>query len=125
LAAAKYGLFRGNILKRLFTLAAGAALAFASSAAMATPVELPWAKVTYIAGGWTAAHVRVQTTATFSNPATCAMTDGYVVEASLPGAQLFASMLLTAFSTGREVQLVVDGCVLERPRVIGVTLRTS
>ncbi|KRA61840.1 hypothetical protein ASD79_06955 [Caulobacter sp. Root655] len=112
-------------MKRFLALAGGAALALASSAAIATPVELPWARVTYISGGWTAPHVRVQTTAAFSNPAACSMTDGYIVEASLQGAQLFSSMLLTAFSTGREVQLVVDGCILERPRVIGVTLRTS
>ncbi|SFJ52448.1 hypothetical protein SAMN02799626_01981 [Caulobacter sp. UNC279MFTsu5.1] len=92
---------------------------------MAAPVETPWARVNYIAGGWTAAHVRVQTTATFSNPESCSNSDGYVVDASLPGAQLFASMLLTAFSTNREVKLVLDGCALERPRVISVTLRGS
>jgi len=90
---------------------------------MATPVETQWARVNYIAAGWTAAHVRVQTSATFYNPESCPATDGYMVEASLPGAQLFASMLLTAFSTNREVKLVLDGCVLERPRIIGVTLR--
>jgi len=101
------------------------AFVLTSSGAMATPVETPWARVNYIAGGWTAAHVRVQTTATFSNPESCPRSDGYIVDAGLPGAQLFASMLLTAFSTNREVQLVLDGCVLERPRIIGVTLRGS
>lgn len=103
----------------------GMAAALVSGAAMAAATETPWAKVNYIAGGWTAAHVRVQTTAGFFNPEGCSMTDGYVVDAALPGAQLFASMLLTGFSTGQDVKLVVDGCVLERPRVISVTLRRA
>ncbi|MGR4866954.1 hypothetical protein [Caulobacter sp. LARHSG274] len=92
---------------------------------MATPLEAPWVKVNYISGGWVAAHLRVQTAAAFYNPEACPVTDGYMVEASLPGAQLFSSMLLTAFSTNLEVKLVVDGCVLDRPRIIGVTLRES
>jgi hypothetical protein len=112
-------------MRRVLCVAVGAAFALMSGAAMATPLETPWARVNYIAGGWVGAHVRVQTTAAFYNPEACSMTDGYVVEASLPGAQLFASMLLTAFSTNREVKLVVDGCVLERPRIISVTLRGS
>ena len=113
-----------NVKPRLWAATSMASLLM-SSAATATPVEAPWARVNYIAGGWTAAHVRVQTTTTFYNPESCPRSDGYIVDAGLPGAQLFASMLLTAFSTSREVQLVLDGCVLERPRIIGVTLRGS
>lgn len=106
-------------------VALGVAAALVSGTAMAAPAETPWGKVNYIAGGWTAANVRVQTTASFYNPEVCSMTDGYVIDAALPGAQLFSSMLLTAFSTGQDVKLVVDGCVLERPRVISVTLRRA
>lgn len=112
-------------MKRVLFATACAAFALMSGAAMATPLETPWAKINYIAGGWVGAHVRIQTTAAFYNPEACPMTDGYIVEASLPGAQLFASMLLTAFSTNREVRLVVDGCILERPRIISVALRGS
>ncbi|MBO9706981.1 MAG: hypothetical protein J7521_02110 [Caulobacter sp.] len=91
---------------------------------MATPVALAFGKVTALFGGWTEPYLRVQTDAPVPNPAICPLSDGYIVEATLPAAQLFHSMLLTAFASGRPVQLTVDGCFLDRPRVIGVVVTT-
>jgi hypothetical protein len=48
------------------------------------------------------------------------MTDGYIVDSTLPGAQLLQSILITAYSSNQDVMLVIDGCVQSRPAVIGV-----
>lgn len=105
------------------------ALAFAScmisSAVGATPIEVPWAKLTFLGGGWTSSTLRVKTNGAFSNPAACPMTDGYIVDSALPGAQLLQSILLTAYSTNQDVMLVIDGCVLSRPAIIGVYVQRS
>lgn len=99
------------------------AMSLTSSGAQATPFESPWVRVDTIIGGWTSAGLRVQTTGAFFNPAACATPDGYFVDPTLPAAQLFWSMLLTAQATNVEVQLTVDGCIYSRPNVIGVALR--
>ncbi|SFI94372.1 hypothetical protein [Caulobacter sp. UNC279MFTsu5.1] len=103
----------------------GLAFSLVAGAATATPVEVPWAKLTFLGGGWTTTTLRVQTSGAFSNPAACAMTDGYIVDSTLPGAQLLDSILLTAYSTNQDVMLVIDGCVQSRPAVIGVYIRRS
>lgn len=109
----------------IFLRCALASLCLAASTvtAAANPVHLGWANVTLLAGGWHDPHMRVTTTGAFQNPAQCPVTDGYIVEAALPGAALLQSMLLTAFSTGAEVLLLVDGCALDRPRIISVDIR--
>lgn len=86
----------------------------------ASPVHLGWANVTMLAGGWWNPNMRVTTSGAFQNPAGCAISDGYIIEATLPGAALLQSMLLTACATGAEVLLTVDGCVLDRPRSLAL-----
>lgn len=107
-------------MKPVLFAALGLAFSMASSVVGATPVEVPWAKLTFLGGGWTSSTLRVKTTGTFSNPAACPMTDGYIVDSTLPGAQLLQSILITAYSTNQDVMLVIDGCVQSRPAVIGV-----
>lgn len=100
-------------------------LACAPSAAQATPVETPAGYVTYMSGGWTTASSRVQTSFTFTNPESCSATDGYNVDAADSGHDLFSSMLLSAFMGHVKVTLIIDGCTLNRPHIIGVNLMTQ
>ena len=100
-----------------------AALSLSAGTAGAAPAETPWVRVSALIGGWTSAGLRVQTTGQFSNPAGCAIADGYFIDPTLSGAQLFWSLLITAQATNVEVQLTVDGCLYSRPNVIGVALR--
>lgn len=115
----------GTLGASLKAVIIGAAMALVAGASIAAPVDSDWAKVTVVSGGWTAATIRLQTNGAFFNPNACLMTDGYVIEASLPGAQLFASMVLTGLSTLQDIKLTIDGCALDRPRVVGVVLRRS
>lgn len=112
-----------SLMKAIYGFAACALTALSSNAASAAPVEGPWGHVIVMNGGWTSAHLRVQLDVPFYNPTSCSMTDGYIVEATLPGAQLFQSMLITAFASGDEVSLTLDGCAYERPRVVAVAVR--
>ena len=112
-------------MKPTLSAVLGLAFSLVAGVATATPVEVPWAKLTFLGGGWTTTTLRVQTNGAFSNPAACPLTDGYIVDSTLPGAQLLDSILLTAYSTNQDVMLVIDGCVLSRPAVIGVYIRRS
>ncbi|MBO9709510.1 MAG: hypothetical protein J7521_14990 [Caulobacter sp.] len=90
--------------------------------ANAAPAELPPGHLTFLGGGWTQPLVRVQMDIPFQNPHSCATTDGYIVDSTLPALQLLTSILLTAYASHQQVRLVVDGCVLGRPNVIGAYL---
>jgi len=67
--------------------------------------------------------LRVIVNVPVQNPDQCALADGYIVEAGLPGAQPLQSMLITAYATGADVLFTIDGCVLDRSKVIGVDIR--
>lgn len=82
-------------------------------------------KITLLAGGWTNADLRIQLNTTFYNPDNCSYTDGYVVANTTPGYQLLDSILITAYSRGDSVNLVVQGCYVERPNIIGVTVQPA
>lgn len=89
----------------------------------AAPTQSGWSSVTSLSGGWVGAHLRVVLSGDFHNPSACPYTDGYIVDASLPGAQLLQAILITAYASGDHVQVVVDGCAQGRPSVIGVDVR--
>lgn len=114
---------RRGLMRTSLATALAAALSLSAGGAWATPAQSPWVRVDTIIGGWTSAGLRVQTTGVFFNPAACPIPDGYFIDPTLPGAELFWSMLLTAQATNVEVQLTVDGCIYSRPNVIGVALR--
>ena len=88
--------------------------------AQATPNNIPEGYITWMSGGWVGAHLRVRTDAAFANPDNCTYTDGYVTEPADSGSVLFNSMLLSAYMSRRKISLTIDGCTLQRPRIIGV-----
>jgi hypothetical protein len=50
------------------------------------------------------------------------MNDGYITDPSDQGNALFNSILLTAYMANRQVSLVISGCTLDRPHIIGVNI---
>ena len=96
--------------------------AMTAATAQAAPVVSPPGHVTFLSGGWVNANLRAQTDFAWTNPAACTYTDGYMVDVADQGHELFSSMLLTAFSTGKRVQFVLDGCAHDRPRIVAVEM---
>lgn len=104
-------------LKRLTLL--GVLFSVAQPAA-ATPTEVTWAKIMRIQGGWYDAVLSVELNSTFVNPDGCSWSGWYQLDTSVGGAQLFQSMLVSAFMAGKEVSLIIDGCTGNRPKIISV-----
>ena len=88
----------------------------------ATPNTSSPGNILSLSGGWSTADVRAQLSIPFYNPEHCALSDGYITDPSLSGTQLFNSMLLSSYISHVPVSVVVDGCSLDRPRIIGVNL---
>jgi hypothetical protein len=108
-----------SLLRFVTSVALIAACAWGTSA-RATAVETSQGYVTAYFAGWRSATVRIQMDITFQNPDGCTMTDGYITDPADPGNQLYMSSLMTAFATHKKVSLVIEGCYLNRPQIIGV-----
>jgi hypothetical protein len=95
---------------------------FAAQPAAAAPTEVTWAKINRLTGGWYDAVLSIELNSTFVNPDSCAWGGWYQLDTSVGGAQLFQSMLISAFMAGKEVSLVIDGCTGNRPKIISVSV---
>jgi hypothetical protein len=59
-------------------------------------------------------------------PTPCSITTGgYALDPADPGVKLNESVLLSAYLAGKKVQLQLDGCVFDKPRIISVGMSTS
>jgi hypothetical protein len=96
-----------------------AACAWGTSA-RATAVETSQGYLTGYFTGWNIPMVRVSTDFTFTNPDGCTNTNGYVTDPANGGTELFNATLLTAFTAHKKISLVIDGCYLSWPKIIGV-----
>jgi hypothetical protein len=56
------------------------------------------------------------------DPEKCGTTDGYITDPGDPGVSLHHSTLAAAFLAGKRVSLVLSGCNVGRPRIIGVSI---
>lgn len=97
-------------------------LATISVSASAAPNSTPSGYITRLSGGWVTANLRAQTDFAWTNPESCAYTDGYMIDPADSGNVLLSSMLLTAYTAGKKVQFTINGCSQGRPRIIGVDL---
>lgn len=98
-----------------------AALIFPAPA-LATPTETPWFRITQLSGGWHDAWLMVEHQGSPINPENCTW-GWYILNPTTGGAQLFSSMLVSALMSGKEVQLVIDGCTANRGNIIAVRVR--
>jgi hypothetical protein len=67
----------------------------------------------------------IHTVAPTINPARCPLSDsGYATDSSHPGYHTFYAAVLLAFAERANVEVVVDdeGCVADRPRLIGLNI---
>lgn len=99
-------------------------ISLTSSPLSAVPHHTASGHVTFFGAGWNEENARVQLDIPFENPESCPASDGYITDPSTQsGIALLNSTLLTAFSTNVAVVIVIDGCYLSRPRIIGVHLQ--
>ena len=93
-----------------------------SAPLQAAPNGVPSALISGLAGGWNDNLMRIRLDGPFVNPQGCPMTDGSVTDPSQSGADLFHSMLLSAYMANKPVSLTIDGCLVDRPRIISVVI---
>ena len=87
---------------------------------------VPLGKITAYKTGWSTHQVSVQIEgATYNEISECQGLVGYVVKkdpGNLEGYNTHVSALLAAFISDKRVQLILSGCVNNRPKIIGVTV---
>jgi hypothetical protein len=84
-----------------------------------------WAHIVQVRAGLVEDAMAVFTTnTTVLNPGNCKATDaGYQTIASDPGHKLFQTLLMSAYLNGKQVQLTIQGCAYDKPRIIGVSIK--
>ncbi|HKW91211.1 MAG TPA: hypothetical protein VJX92_04880 [Methylomirabilota bacterium] len=97
-------------------------LACWTAPALAGPNYSQFGHVIGIETGWLDDTMAVKLDVpTVNSPTPCRiMTAGYALDPNDKGVKLHQSVLLSAFLSGRKVRILVDGCVYDKPRVIGV-----
>jgi hypothetical protein len=92
--------------------------------ASAAPSYTEWGSVKVLSAGWVQDTMSVTHSAPVVNPSGCSVTNaGYATNPEDPGHSLFHTMLMAAFLNRKEVQLLIEGCVYNKPRIIGVNVR--
>lgn len=118
-------MLRGGMQRCAPRVAAGAmALVLWSVGAAAAPAYSGWGLVRNLEAGWAADTMSVLHSAPQINPGACSVTTaGYATSPDDPGRALYQTLLLSALLNRREVNILADGCVFEKPKVIGVSIR--
>lgn len=93
--------------------------------ATAAAVFTPWGRISALQAGWVIDRMLVfPDTPVLTNPDNCPLvTNGYVINETDSGRNVFYAMLISALTTGRQVALVISGCFVDRPRIISVAMR--
>jgi hypothetical protein len=81
-----------------------------------------WGFITWMSTGWTVDSIAAITTAPLANDGCSVTNAGYATNPEDPGHQLHASMLMMAFAMNKQVQILVSGCVFQKPRIISVSI---
>jgi hypothetical protein len=110
-----------TMMKRLFPLVCSLVLWVPS--AFAVDAYSDWGYITWLSTGWYEDTMSVITTAPLAN-LNCPVTDaGYATNPSDPGHQLHHAALLGAYYNHKRVQILVDGCVYDKPRILAVNVQ--
>lgn len=97
---------------------------FLSAGAFAQTVVGPVA-VKRVRTGWDFDGFAIETGQVIVNPAGCSTPDGYVSDVNQPGYKIHYAAVLTAYGTGKNVQVTVHNTVCGfagRPKIIGINL---
>ena len=101
----------------------GAAFVFASGSCVAQSWS-GFGSIKYIEAGWSQDTMAVYHSAPTVNPNGCRVTSaGYATDPADPGRSLFHTVALAAFLNRKEVQLLISGCVFDKPKIIAVGIR--
>jgi hypothetical protein len=111
----------GSMRSRLGIVIASA-VGLCAVPALAAPNYSQFGQVIGIETGWSDDTMAVKLDVpTVNSPTPCKITTaGYALDPTDRGVKLHQSVLLSAFLTGRKVRVLVDGCVYDKPRIIGV-----
>jgi hypothetical protein len=91
---------------------------------LAAPQYTQWGSVQDLEAGWGVDAMSIRHSAPLMNPSACSVTNaGYATNPADTGHSLFHTLLLSAFLNRKEVSLLIDGCVFNKPRVIAVKIR--
>jgi hypothetical protein len=103
-------------------LLAAVAVGLWATPALAGPNYSQFGHVIGIETGWLDDTMSVKLDVPAVNsPTPCRiMTAGYALDPADKGVKVHQSVLLSAFLSGRKVRVLVDGCVYDKPRIIGV-----
>ena len=116
-----------RILRRTVQMVAivGLCLTGANHAQAQSPVTTGWGLITQLGGGWSANQVSVFHSAPILNPGGCPLAKNgyYSTDPTDPGANLYHTMILSAFMNKREIVFVIAGCNASVPKIIGLLIR--
>ncbi|WP_175954244.1 hypothetical protein [Burkholderia sp. BCC0405] len=104
-----------SIVKSVVALALASTSLSAFSAQSTAP-----AKITRLLTNWGADQMIVSTAAPVVNPDGCRMSDGYATAGDASGRSQQA-FLLTALSADLPIYVTVQGCIADRPAILGIS----
>jgi hypothetical protein len=87
-------------------------------------ITVEWGVITQIRTGWVEDSMAVFTETKVPTNTGCPTTDaGYATNPNDAGHKLHHAALLGAYFGAKHVQLVLQGCVYQKPRIIGVYVK--
>ncbi|MDV6331322.1 hypothetical protein [Asticcacaulis sp. 201] len=108
-------------MKKLHLTAAFLILAGNASPVMAYTTT-PAGKITSYSIGWDNPNLSVQMNIPVSNPDNCSDASSYMMSYTSTSIQAVTSVVITAHATGSDVKLVLNGCVQNRPQIVGINV---
>ena len=94
---------------------------------LAAPQFTPWARVVSLQAGWVVDQMLVfldTPSGAVTNPDGCPLkTNGYTTNPAHAGHDMFHTMLVSAFISGRQVAMVISGCWSDRPQIVSVAIK--
>jgi len=82
-------------------------------------------QITMVFTGHNRDQFGIHTVAPTVNPAHCPLPDsGYATDSNQPGYQTYYAAVLLAFAERADIEVVVDdeGCIADRPKLIGINI---
>ncbi|WP_158658074.1 hypothetical protein [Agarilytica rhodophyticola] len=99
------------------------AICLALSAQSFSAVNSPKGKITGFYTGWNEDNVRITIEGAQYQEENCPTKDGYMVsKKDINGYETHISVLLAAFMSSKAVKVVIEGCTVNRPKIIGVSI---
>src|SRR4029077_5214622 len=115
-----------NSMTKLPFAAAALLMVMATSSVFAEDpiITVDWGLITQVRTGWVEDSMAVFTEAKIPTNTGCPTTDaGYVTNPNDAGHKLHHAALLGAYFSAKHVQVVLQGCVYLKPRIIGVYVK--